>query len=148
MRGRDLIGDAPGQGLTTVSAGAAQIPEDVVAVERAVITGEAGEGFGEDVVVVDFTNADATLEHVRICAQRKVPLVLGLMLGLFILFLTNNGWSTVLGFATLVVYLLIIAAPVWMLGVWLGNLIIVVDKHRIDLKQPMALRPWVKRPFM
>ena len=74
----------------------------------------------------------------------QVPLVLGLMLGLFIVLLTNNGWSTVLGFVTLVVYLLIIAAQVWMLGVWLGNLIIVVYKHRADLAQPMALRPWVR----
>jgi acyl phosphate:glycerol-3-phosphate acyltransferase len=77
----------------------------------------------------------------------QVPLVLGLMLGIFIVFLTNNGWSTVLGFVTLIGYLLIIAAPAWMLGVWLGNLIIVIYKHRVDLKQPTALRPWVKRLF-
>ncbi len=75
----------------------------------------------------------------------QVPMMLGLLLGIFIVLLTNNGWSTVLGFATLVVYLLIIAAPVWMRGVWLGNLIIVVYKHRSDLKQPVALRPWLKR---
>ncbi len=75
----------------------------------------------------------------------QVPLVLGLMLGIYIALLTNNGWSTVLGFASLIVYLLIIAAPGWMLGVWLGNLIIVVYKHRVDLKLPVALRPWVKR---
>ncbi len=77
----------------------------------------------------------------------QVPLVLGLMLGVYIVLLTNNGRSTVLGFASLIVYLLIIAAPIWMIGVWLGNLIIVVWKHRIDLKQPTTLRPWVKRIF-
>jgi glycerol-3-phosphate acyltransferase PlsY len=75
----------------------------------------------------------------------QVPLVLGLILGIFIALLTNNGWSTVLGFALLSVCLLLSAAPVWMLGVWLGNLIIVVYKHRADLKQPNTLRPWVKR---
>ena len=75
----------------------------------------------------------------------QVPLVLGLILGIFIVLFTNNGLSTVLGFASLSVYLLIIAAPVWMLGVWLGNLIIVTWKHRADLTQPTALRPWVKR---
>src|SRR5512135_2753204 len=75
----------------------------------------------------------------------QVPMMLGLFLGIFIVLLTNNGWSTVLGFATLVVYLLIIAAPVWMLGVWLGNLIIVIWKHRADLARSTALRPWVKR---
>jgi glycerol-3-phosphate acyltransferase PlsY len=75
----------------------------------------------------------------------QVPMVLGLLLGIFIALLTNNGWSTVLGFALLIIYLLIMAAPVWMLGVWLGNLIIVVYKHRADLTQPVALRPWLKR---
>ncbi len=74
----------------------------------------------------------------------QVPLVLGLILGIYIVLLTNNGWSTVLGFATLVVYLFIIAAPLWMLSVWLGNLIIVIYKHRADLARPTALRPWVK----
>jgi glycerol-3-phosphate acyltransferase PlsY len=74
----------------------------------------------------------------------QVPLMLGLFLGIFIVLLTNNGWSTVLGVAALVIYLLISAAPVWMLGVWLGNLIIVVYKHRADLTQPATLRPWVR----
>jgi glycerol-3-phosphate acyltransferase PlsY len=75
----------------------------------------------------------------------QVPMVLGLLLGTFIVLLTNNGWSTVLGFALLFVYLLLSAAPAWMLGVWLGNLIIVVYKHRADLQQPTTLRPWVRR---
>jgi acyl phosphate:glycerol-3-phosphate acyltransferase len=75
----------------------------------------------------------------------QVPMVLGLMLGIYIALLTNNGWSTVLGFASLIVYLLIIVAPAWMLGVWLGNLLIVVWKHRADLKQPATLRPWLRR---
>ena len=75
----------------------------------------------------------------------QVPLVLGLLLGIFIVLSTNNGWATVLGFASLIVYLLIIAVPLWMFGVWLGNLIIVVYKHRADLKQPNTLRPWIKR---
>ncbi len=75
----------------------------------------------------------------------QVPLVLGLILGSYIVLLTNDGWSTVLGFASLIVYLLISAVSTWMLGVWLGNLIIVVYKHRADLQQSVTLRPWVKR---
>ena len=77
----------------------------------------------------------------------QVPLMLGLILGSYLMVLTNNGWSTVLGFASLMVYLLIITAPPWMLAVWLGNLLIVMLKHRAELKQPAALRPWVKRLF-
>jgi glycerol-3-phosphate acyltransferase PlsY len=77
----------------------------------------------------------------------QVPLVLGLILGILIALFTNNGWSTVLGFASLSVYLLIIAAPLWMLGVWLGNLTIIVWKHRADLKQSTTFRPWVKHLF-
>jgi len=75
----------------------------------------------------------------------QVPLMLGLILGFYIGLLTNNGWSTVLGVASLVVYLLISAAPPWILGVWLGNLIIVGWKHRTDLTRTTTLRPWVKR---
>jgi glycerol-3-phosphate acyltransferase PlsY len=75
----------------------------------------------------------------------QVPMALGLLLGIFIALLTNNGWSTVLGFVTLIVYLLLSATPAWMLGVWLGNLTIVVYKHRADLTQPVSLRPWVRR---
>jgi acyl phosphate:glycerol-3-phosphate acyltransferase len=77
----------------------------------------------------------------------QVPLVLGVILGIYIVLLTNNGWSTVLGFASLAVYLLIIGAPAWMLGVWLGNLLIVGVKHRAELQQPAALRLWVKGLF-
>ena len=77
----------------------------------------------------------------------QVPLVLGLILGIYIALFTNNGLSTMLGFASLMIYLLIIAAPLWMLGVWLGNLIIVTWKHRADLTQPTTLRPWAKRRF-
>jgi acyl phosphate:glycerol-3-phosphate acyltransferase len=77
----------------------------------------------------------------------QVPLVLGLILGILIALFTNNGWSTVLGFTSLSVYLLIIAAPLWMLGVWLGNVIIIVWKHRADLTQSTTLRPWVKHLF-
>ncbi len=77
----------------------------------------------------------------------QVPMILGLILGIYIVLLTNNGWATVLGFITLIGYLLLIAVPVWMLGVWLGNLIIVIYKHRADLTQPVSLRPWVKRLF-
>ena len=74
----------------------------------------------------------------------QVPLVLGLILGINIVLLTNNGWSTVLGFASLSVYLIVIAAPAWLWGVWLGNLLIVIWKHRADLALPTALRPWIK----
>ncbi len=75
----------------------------------------------------------------------QVPMALGLILGIYIVLLTNNGWATVLGFITLIGYLLFIAAPVWMLSVWLGNLIIVIYKHRADLTQSVSLRLWLKR---
>ncbi len=74
----------------------------------------------------------------------QMPLILGLCLGICLALLTNNGWSTVLGFAGLVGYLLMTAAPLWMLGVGLGNLGIVIWKHRSELKQNVILRPWVK----
>lgn len=75
----------------------------------------------------------------------QVPLVLGLLLALYIVALTNNGWATVLGFATLSIYLLLIGAPLWMLAAWLGNLSIIIDKHHTELRQPTQLRPWLKQ---
>lgn len=41
------------------------------------IRGRLEEAVENADVVVDFTHADASLDHARICAERKVPLVLG-----------------------------------------------------------------------
>ncbi len=48
-------------------AGAAQVP----------VSARLEQALEKADVVIDFTNADASLEHARICAERKVPLILG-----------------------------------------------------------------------
>jgi 4-hydroxy-tetrahydrodipicolinate reductase len=62
--GKDVVGlDA---GLVT-GAGLTQVP----------IRGHLSEALEGADVVVDFTNADASIEHARLCAERNVPIVLG-----------------------------------------------------------------------
>src|SRR5512136_882541 len=75
----------------------------------------------------------------------QAPLALGLLLFLWIGLLSTNGWSMMLGLLSLIGYLLVSAAPPWMVGVWLGNVLIVGWKHRAELRQPVEWRPWVKR---
>jgi len=136
----DILKGAVPVGLANFGAGITDWPLAVIAV--APIAGHAFSPF------LRFKGGKAIAVSLGIwCGLTlyQVPLVLGLLLGIFIVLLTNNGWSTVLGFASLVVYLVISAAPAWMLGVWLGNLIIVLWKHRADLRQPTTLRPWAKR---
>ena len=48
----NLIGDAADAVRVGASAMAAQFPDDVVAVERAIVTSEAGQRLGQNVVVV------------------------------------------------------------------------------------------------
>jgi glycerol-3-phosphate acyltransferase PlsY len=136
----DILKGAVPVGLANFSAGLTGW--SLAAVALAPIAGHAFSPF------LHFKGGKAIAVSLGICCGLtlyQVPLVLGLLLGMFIVLLTNNGWSTVLGFASLVVYLAISAAPAWMLGVWLGNLIIVVWKHRADLRRPTTLRPWAQR---
>ncbi len=138
----DILKGAVPVGLTNYGAGFTGWP--LAAVALAPIAGHAFSPF------LRFRGGKAIAVSLGIwCGLTlyQVPLVLGLILGIYIVLLTNNGWSSVLGFASLIVYLVIIAAPAWMLGVWLGNLLIVAVKHRAELQKPTTLRPWVKRLF-
>jgi hypothetical protein len=48
----NLIGDAAGREWAAIGAVAAQFVDDVYAVARAIVAGEAGQGLGQNVVVV------------------------------------------------------------------------------------------------
>src|ERR1039458_7662411 len=52
LDGVDLIGDAADREGAAIDAVAAQFLDDVFAVARAIVAGEAGKGLGENVVVV------------------------------------------------------------------------------------------------
>ncbi len=73
----------------------------------------------------------------------KVPLVGLVALVIWSLTLTVSGWAVMFMMATVLVFLLLIAAP----GVWLailfGEFLLMVWKHRQELRQP----PQFRNPF-
>jgi glycerol-3-phosphate acyltransferase PlsY len=71
----------------------------------------------------------------------EAPLVLGLFMLIFFFGQTVDAWGAVLGMLGLGGYLIARQAQVFLLAVWLGNLIILVWKHRVELRQPMQLSP-------
>lgn len=71
-----------------------------------------------------------------------VPLVLGLLFGLFLLLIKPEGWAVMAGVFSLLVILLIIGDPLW-LWVWFGMALILGWKQRNDL----AIRPQLRHYF-
>jgi len=73
------------------------------------------------------------------------PLVLGLFLGLFYMLQTADSWSVILGMLGFLAWLLLRQAEPVILGIWSGNMLILVWKHRRDLRQPPQLRPSISK---
>ena len=85
------------------------------------------------------------------------PTVGGLLLGLFVLLLTIDGWAVLLAIIGMIAYLMLTPAA-WnglaarpeqmvLLAVGVGNLLILAWKHRTDLIHPPYLRPWLSQRF-
>lgn len=73
------------------------------------------------------------------------PLLLGLFLGLFFLVQSADAWSVVLGMLGFLGYLVVREADHLVLAVWAGNMLILLWKHRLDLRQPIRARPFVSK---
>lgn len=71
----------------------------------------------------------------------EVPLVLGFFMVLFYLVQTVDAWGAILAMLGLGVFLGVRQAEPYLLIVWLGNLVILIWKHRHALGQPIRLRP-------
>jgi glycerol-3-phosphate acyltransferase PlsY len=69
------------------------------------------------------------------------PLILGLFMGLFLLVQREDAWAVILGMAGFLVYLLLRQADPFILLIWLGNMLILIWKHRQNLRQGIRLRP-------
>jgi glycerol-3-phosphate acyltransferase PlsY len=72
------------------------------------------------------------------------PIILGLLLFLFNSIVVVSGWAVLLTFLSFGGFIRVIYGSVhpefaW---IWLGNLALLIWKHRHDLKQPPGLRPW------
>lgn len=71
----------------------------------------------------------------------EAPLVLGLGMTIFYLLFTPDAWAAMLAMLGLGAYLLIRDAGAVLFVIWLGNLVILVWKHRRALREPLRLAP-------
>jgi len=71
----------------------------------------------------------------------RAPLVLGGLLILFLLILSNSAWAMMFGMVGMLVCLLVSQSPPEFLAIWIGNLLILIWKHRQELRQPISLNP-------
>jgi glycerol-3-phosphate acyltransferase PlsY len=75
------------------------------------------------------------------------PTMLGIFLGISFLLQRADAWSVILAMLGLLVYFLLRQADTFILIIWFGNALILVWKHRRDLRQGIGLRPYVLKPF-
>ncbi len=73
------------------------------------------------------------------------PTVMGLALTLAFALNRTDAWSAVFGVMVLGLYLLLSGAAGPLLAIWAGNLVLVLWKHRRDLRTPPQVRPWLRR---
>ncbi|MCJ7696238.1 MAG: glycerol-3-phosphate acyltransferase [Anaerolineaceae bacterium] len=71
--------------------------------------------------------------------------LVGVLIGIGLL--TVTGWAVMLGMLTILASLLIWLPDPIFLWVWLGQVLILVWTHRLDLKKPIHLRPRFARLF-
>ena len=71
----------------------------------------------------------------------QAPLVLGLFMALFYFTVSVEAWAVMLSMTGLLAHLLIQQLDITLLAVWFGNLVIIVWKHRRELRQGPRLKP-------
>lgn len=75
----------------------------------------------------------------------ELPTVMGLMLLFWFKTVTISGWAVVLTLISGLAYLALARPDPALLGVMVGNLLILAWRHRTDLAQPIGLRPWLRK---
>ncbi|MGQ9586277.1 MAG: glycerol-3-phosphate acyltransferase [Anaerolineae bacterium] len=74
----------------------------------------------------------------------EVPIILGLLLGLFLLVQDADAWTVVCGMLGLGLYLAGVRhTPAPLLAVWAGHMAVLVWKHAADLRRWPRPRPWL-----
>lgn len=73
------------------------------------------------------------------------PIVLGLLLGLMFAVISVSGWAVLLAMLAFGVFIVSYYGPVHpeFIAVWLGNLLLLIVRHREDLALRPAIRPGV-----
>jgi acyl phosphate:glycerol-3-phosphate acyltransferase len=81
----------------------------------------------------------------------EAPILLGIFLLLTYFTVAVHGWAVILAMLGLLVGLLISHHGLVFLGVWLGNMAVLIFKHRHDLVRPPGVNPvilrWLRRRF-
>ncbi len=77
----------------------------------------------------------------------QAPILLGISLALTLLVTGSDAWPLFPAMLSLLIYLIGWHAEGWVIGVWGGNLLIIILKHRKELRQPPRLRPWLRKSF-
>lgn len=72
------------------------------------------------------------------------PTALGLAFALAFALNSADAWSVMLGMLALLVSLLLQQDPAPLLSVWVGNLAVLILKHRHGLQTPPQPRPWLR----
>lgn len=72
------------------------------------------------------------------------PSVLGGLMAFWLALLTVEGWAVLFGMLCFLVFWILYLPDPILLVICIGNLLILVWKHRFDLSNPPVLRNWVK----
>jgi acyl phosphate:glycerol-3-phosphate acyltransferase len=76
----------------------------------------------------------------------EIPMVSGLLIGVWFMLVTRSGWAIVLTLLSILVYILIVhGLDVVLLGFWAGSAALLAYKYRADLTAPPQLRPEIAR---
>lgn len=73
--------------------------------------------------------------------------VLGIFMGIFFALQKVDSWAIILGMIAFIVYLYFRDKTIYPLCVGLGNLVILIYKHRVDLRKPIKPRFSVFKDF-
>lgn len=74
----------------------------------------------------------------------EIPTVGGLLLGFWFAFITESAWAVVFTFLSVITYLLLAHPDPLLLAVAIAHFLLILWKHRLELKPPVTLRHWYR----
>jgi len=75
----------------------------------------------------------------------EAPILLGILLSFFFLIQTTDAWAVILSMGVFLAHLVLRQATPVLIGIWVGNMLILLWKHRAGLRKPPHPRAWVRR---
>jgi glycerol-3-phosphate acyltransferase PlsY len=75
----------------------------------------------------------------------EAPILLGILLSFFSLIQTADAWAVILSMGVFLAHLVLRQASPVLIAIWVGNMLILLWKHRTGLREPPRPRAWVGR---